>query len=64
MTLDAVVHVTGVVVLVLLFSALVGWAVGTWLEDNSECDELPSRQRVTPEPPRVRLCPFDQDAAS
>lgn len=54
-----------VVVLVLVFSTVIGAFVGTWLEDNSECDDLPMQHpRSLPEPPRVRLCPFDQDASA
>lgn len=54
-----------VLVLVLLISTVLAVAVGTFLADNSECDDLPlQRPRLTPEPPRVRKCPFDQDVMS
>lgn len=65
MTFDTFTHVIEIVALVLLFSGVIAVAVGTFLEDNSECDVLPLQHpRLTPEVPSVRLLPFDQDAAS
>lgn len=37
--------------------------VGAWLEERRHGYRL-SYERHTPEPPRVTLCPYDQDASS
>lgn len=57
-------HFVEVLALLSLAVFVVAVAVGTFLDDNSECDELPmQRRRVTPEPPLVRKVTFfDQDA--
>lgn len=58
------IHLLELAVLFTLFSSLLAVAIGTWLEDNSACDELPMQHlRSTPEPPVVRTFTFfDQDA--
>lgn len=64
MTFDTFTHALEVVLLIFLFSGVCAVAVGMFLEDHSECDVLPlQRPRSVPEPPRVRLLPYDQDAS-
>lgn len=64
MSFDTFTHALEVLALGFLFSAVVAVAVGTWIEDNNSCDELPlQRPRLTPDPPQVRKVTFfDQDA--
>lgn len=65
MTFDTFTHVLEVWLLVNLFGLILWVAVCTFLEDNSECDELPMQHpRTTPEVSTVRKMPFDQDATA
>lgn len=51
-------HVIEIAALVLLFSSVIAVAIGTFLEDNSECDELPTFEQCR----HVRVIREDVDA--